>query len=129
MKKKYIVLLVVEILIVIISSGLGYIYAFVEGLEKVNDMQVRTHSDILLLNSLVLTRKLKSPDITTLVDVIEFNNDDLAIFVTYNKPLIKNQETLRQVDKALTAWEQAKKRLQELKALRSNDPSNPGTGN
>jgi len=129
MKKKYFVLSVVVVLIVVISSGLGYIYAFVEGLEKVNDMQVRTHSDILLIHSLVLTRKLRSQDIAKLIDATELNSEDLASFINNNKPLIKNPETLRQVDKALTAWEQAKKRLQELRTLRSNDPSNPGTGN
>ena len=121
MKKKYFVLSAVVVLIVVISFGLGYTYAFVEGLEKVNDMHARVHGDILLIHSLTLTRKLRSPDTVGLIEATELNGDNLADFIIGYKPYIKNPEISRRVEEALTAWEPAKKRLQELRALRSKN--------
>lgn len=99
--------------------GLGYIYAYVHGLVKAIDMQVTTHSYILLMNSHTLTRTLRSPDIAQLIEATEANGDSLATFLVSTKPVIENSETRRQVDIALTAWDQAKEKLQELRALQS----------
>ena len=132
MKKKYFLLSVVGLLIFIISFCSGYTYAYVRGLEKTNDMQVVTHSSILISYSLVLTEKLSSPDIEKLIEATEENGDSLVSLINAFKVPIENPEISKLVEIALTRWEQAKERLQELSLQSKNtnnssdDPSNPG---
>lgn len=121
MKKKYFVLSVVSVLVIVISFGLGYTYAFVDGLVKVNDMAAKTHSHILWMESHILTRTLKSPNVAELIKATEENGDSLHSFIITFKPVIENPETRTRVDEAVTAWEQAKGRLHELRALQSKN--------
>ena len=117
MKKKCFVLSAVMVLIIVISFGLGYVYAYIHVLAKVMDMQVSTYSEILLTNSLVLTEKLKSPDITGLIEATEQNGNSLYDFIISYEPIIEDPVTLKHNEISLIKWEQAKKRLQELRIL------------
>ena len=117
MKKKYYLLSAAGVLIVVASFGLGYTHAYVQGLAKTIDAEVTTHSSILLTDSHALTRALRSLDAAELTEAVEANGDSLANFLISTKPVFGNPETRRQVEIALTAWEKAKERLQELRAL------------
>jgi hypothetical protein len=121
MKKKYFLLSVVGVLIVLMSFGLGYACAYIHGLIKAWDMVVTTHAEILLADSGVLTKKLRSSDIAELIEATEENGDSLCNFIIEFKPVTKNAGTRKLIDIALAKWEQAKERLQELRALQSEN--------
>lgn len=93
MKKKYFVFPIVVVLIAVISFGLGYFYAFINGLTKANDMVVATRSLILLKTSATLIERLKSPDMAELLTITEENCESSAGLVTVSKPLIKDPVT------------------------------------
>jgi len=128
MKKKYFIFSGVLILIAVISFGLGYVYAYINGLEKALDMQVSTYSEILEITSSVLIGKLRTPDIMELIEATEENGDLLSRNIISSKPFTQNPTTLEYIEISLTSWEKAKKRLQELRISLSKDPSNLGTG-
>jgi hypothetical protein len=121
MRKKYYILSVVGVLIIFISFGLGYTNAYIHSLGKSMDMQVRINSGILITSSSVLSQKLKSPDMAELIDATEENGDSLSVFIIQSKHLIEDPETRKLAEIALTSWEKAKERLQELRALRSRN--------
>lgn len=123
MKKKYYLLSVVGVLIVVISFGLGYTYAYIHGLLRSMDMHIGTHSSILLTYSATLIQRLKTPDIVELVEAMEENGDSLSSVIITFKPLIEDPETRKLAEIALTQWEKAKERLQELslKSKNTND--------
>ncbi len=117
MKKRLLLFAPVGVLTVVASFGLGYTYAYVQGLAKTIDAEVTTHSSILLVDSNTLTRALRSLDAAELIEAVEANGDSLANFLVTTKPALGNPETRRQVEIALTAWERAKERLRDLRAL------------
>ncbi len=121
MKKKYLLISVVGVAIVVISFGLGYTYAYINSLIKTWDMVVTTHASILLTSSNTLNLKLKSPDIVELIEATEENGDSLGRFINSAKPNMANPDTRKLIEIALTDWEKAKERLQELRALQSKD--------
>ena len=122
MKKKYYLPSAAGVLIVVASFGLGYTHAYVQGLAKTIDAEVTTHSSILLIDSHTLTRALRSLDAAELIEAVEANGDSLANFLISTKPFVLgNPETRRQVEIALTAWEKAKERLQELRRSQSKN--------
>ena len=69
MEKKTTVLLLVGLLVVAISAGLGYTAAYVHGLYRAIDADVRAHCNILLVDSLALSR---SSDIKDLIEKAPF---------------------------------------------------------
>ena len=115
MKKKYYLLSVTGVLIAVISFSIGYFYSYVHNLEKAKDVYVSIQSNILLANSVELTQRLKSPSIDELIKATEENGDSLARSIINIKPFIKNPETGRLIEIALTKWEKTKESLQELK--------------
>ena len=129
MKKKYYLLSAAGVLIAVLSFGLGYTYAYIQGLIRSWDMVVGTHSSILLANSNTLTQRLKSPDIRELIEATEENGDSLARFLIDFKPVMKSPDTRKHIEIALTDWEQAKERLRELRTLQTEDPNDsPASG-
>jgi hypothetical protein len=122
MKKRLFLFALVGVPIVAASFGLGYTHAYVQGLAKTIDAEVTTHSSILLVDSHTLTRALRSLDAAELIEAVEANGDSLANFlIISSKPVLGNPETRRQVEIALTAWEKAKERLQELRRSQSKN--------
>lgn len=129
MKKKYYLLSAAGVLIAVLSFGLGYTYAYIQGLIRTWDMVVGTHSSILLATSNTLTQRLKSPDTTELIEATQENGDSLARFIVDFKPVMKNSETRKHIEIALTDWEQAKERLRELRTLQTEDTNDsPASG-
>jgi hypothetical protein len=115
MRNKVVILSIVIPLIAIFSAGIGYTIAFVQGLVKANDMNVRAHCDILLTDSLRLSR---SSDINDCIDKVELNYSDTASYILANEPFISaDSKTKRRIPEALKAWEKAQAKLQELKSV------------
>lgn len=117
MKKKVLVFLVVTILLVGISGTLGYVAGYyVQGLQEVNDMNVRTHCHVLLLESLRFARKVDSSGMTGLIDAVELNCEGWASFIRVWQPY-SSATTMKEIEEALQAWEKAKGKLEELRTL------------
>ncbi len=117
MKSKHLLLSAAGVLTIIMSFVLGYAYAHIRGLVEAMDMQVITHSSILLTNSITLTQRLESPDMAGLIEATEENGDLLGNFIIKFKPVVENPETRKLIEAALARWAQAKERLQELRGI------------
>jgi hypothetical protein len=121
MKKKVLVFSGMVVLIAIISAGLGYTVAYVRGLQKVIDIDVRAHCNVLLIESLSLSR---SHGIRDLIDSVEQNCDIWASFIRVNEPYGLS-DTPRRIAESLEAWEKAKSKLEELRSSYvTEDPNN-----
>ena len=87
--------------------------AYCKGLQYANDMVVRTHCDILLLQSVSF---LNSSDIASLIDKVEENCNCLASLIAVNKPY-SPEDTKKNISEALEKWEKAKRKLEEHRSL------------
>ena len=113
MKKRSVILLVIIVpLVVIVSFGLGYMVAFVQSLQKVVDMDIRANCNVLLVDSLRMSR---SSDIIDFIDKVENNYDDRVSFIRTNE-YYSSPETKKKFAEALEAWEKAKVKLKEIKS-------------
>ena len=83
--------------------------AYCRGLQYANDMVVRTHCDILLLQSVSF---LNSSDVTCLIDKIEENCNSMASLIGANKPY-SPKDTKKNISETLEKWEKAKRKLEE----------------
>lgn len=116
MKKKVLICCVVILLNTIFSGGLGYIIAYISGLQKLIDMDVRTRCHVLLLESIVIDRKAASFGVQGLVDAVELNCGGWASFIRTNEPY-SSSDTKKRIAEALSAWEKTKNNLRKLRAL------------
>ena len=116
MAKKTIVLSIVIVLIVIISAGLGYTAAYAQGLCKVVDMDIRANCNNLLIGSLILAR---SSDMEDFIDNVEHSYTCQASFIrAYEEVLpFSSSETKKVSTEALEAWENAKIRIEDIRAM------------
>ena len=116
MTKKTIVLSIVIVLIAIISAGLGYTAAYVQGLCKVVDMDIRANSHNLFLGSLILAR---SSDMEDFIDNVELSYNLQASFIRANEEgfSFSSSETKKVSTEALEAWENAKIRIEDIRAM------------
>ncbi len=115
MKKKTTVLSIVIVLIVIISAGLGYTAAYVQGLCKVVNMDIRANSHNLLLGSLLLAR---SSDMEDFIDNVEHSYTNQASFIRANEVVpFRSSETKKVSTEALEAWENAKIKIEDIRAM------------
>ncbi|MHC4086984.1 MAG: hypothetical protein ACYSU3_22220 [Planctomycetota bacterium] len=96
----------------IIFGSVGYVTAYIRGLQYANDMVVRTHCDILLLQSVSF---LNSSDVASLIDKVEENCNCSASLIAANKPL-SPEETKKNISEALEKWEEAKRKFGEYKS-------------
>jgi hypothetical protein len=111
MKKKSFILPVTIVLVVIVASGLSYTTAYIQGLQKAIDMDVRARSNVLLIESLSLSRR---SDVEGLINGVELNCSIWASFIRANEPYCSS-DTRKMIKEALAAWEKADTKLQELK--------------
>ena len=125
MKKKYFIISIVALLFFVISFGSGYIYASTHLFFEAGDMRISIYSDILVNNSITLNEKLKTLNMVKLIEATEENGDYLSQLMIDYKPIIKDTETLKYIDISLSSWEKAKEKLQELKAMQTDEPNNP----
>lgn len=93
----------------IIFGSAGYLLAYCRGLQNANDMVVRTHCDILLLQSISF---LNSSDVANFIDKVEENCDFSASLIAANKTY-SPEETKKNISEALEKWEKAKRKLGE----------------
>jgi len=86
--------------------------AYCRGLQKANDMFVRTHCDILLLQSISF---VNSSDLASFIDKVEENCDFSASLIAANKTY-SPEETKKNISVALEKWEKAKRKIGEYKS-------------
>jgi hypothetical protein len=121
MKKKTLIFGSVIVLVIVVSAGLGYTAAYVQGLQKVIDMNVRTQCYNLLLESFSLSR---SSDIKDLFNSVEQKCTGWASFILANEPFC-SVETQKRIEEALGVWEKAKRKLEDLRSSYiAQDPNN-----
>ncbi len=115
MKKKTTVLSIVIVLIVIISAGLGYTAAYAQGLCKVVDMQIRANCNNLFVGSRLLAH---SSDMEDFIDNVEFSYTLQASFIRANEVVpFRSSEAKKESTKALEAWENAKIKIEDIRAM------------
>ena len=93
----------------IICASAGYVIAYCRGLQHANDMVVRTHCNILILQSVSF---LNSSDVVSVINKVKENCETSASIITINKPFSPN-DTKKNISEALEQWEKAKRKLEE----------------
>jgi hypothetical protein len=96
----------------IICVSAGFLVGYCRGLQYANDMVVKTHCGILLLQSVSY---LKSSDVASLIDKVEENGDYSASLIAANKTY-SPEETKKNISEALEKWEKAKRKIGEYKS-------------
>ena len=96
----------------IIFGSAGYLLAYCRGLQNANDMVIRTHCDILLLQSISI---LNSSNVASFINKVEENCDFSASLIAANKPY-SPEDTKNNISEALEKWEKAKRRIGEYKS-------------
>jgi len=115
MGKKRIIILIVFIMAIVVSAGLGYFSAYAIGFLKMYDLHAMTHCDILFLESRSLIRNIDSSGVNGLIDAIEQNGDMWAAIVWGWQPHSRADDK-EKISKTLEEWEMAKKKLEELRS-------------
>jgi len=108
--KKSFVFTVITILFSLLSGGLGYVAAYVQGLQRANEMYVRAYCDVLNVESVSM---LNVSDINCLINKIKLNCDSWASLIRVNKPYVST-DTKKDITKALEAWKETKVKLQKI---------------
>ena len=129
-KKKIIILIVFTIvftLAIVISAGVGYLAAYVRGLQQIYDMETMAYCHVLLLGSRRLNYNIDCSGVNGLIDAVEQNGDSLVALVRPWDPPIRGDDKKR-ISKAHEEWEMAKKKLEELRSSYETykDPNSVG---
>jgi hypothetical protein len=124
MRKKAFFLSFIAVLLITVSGFVGYIVAYIHGVQKMNNMMVKNYCDILTLESLAIVRKLDTPRVVGLVDAVELHCNNLASFVQVNHPY-SCPNTKKRIEEALETWEKAQEQLRKIRALHTDDTRLP----
>ena len=93
----------------IICGSAGYVIAYCRGLQYANDMVVKTHCDILLLQAVPI---LNSSDVSSVINKVKESCESSASLIAVNKP-ISPDDIKKNISGALEKWEKAKRKLGE----------------
>jgi hypothetical protein len=97
----------------IIFGSIGYLVAYCRGLRYANDMVMRTHCEVLILQSVSY---LNSSDVASLIDKVEENGNCLASILAVNETYFP-EDIKKNISEALEKWEKAKRKLEEYTYL------------